>query len=158
MYILLLTIPALPVSWIKTYTFLSYFSLASLVIALSGLVMIFGYLIKKVSLGEVIDEPLKEFNFGQMISNSVAVVFVYVGNTVILNLRAEAIDKKKFPSLLVTSTLTTLVIYMIYASMAVYVYRSQTPSVFIDAMVPINGFVTAVQACVCVNAFFSYPL
>ena len=93
-----------------------------------------------------------------MISNSGAVVFVYVGNTVILNLRAEAIDKKKFPSLLISSTLTTLIIYMIYASMAVYVYRSTTPSVFIDALKPINGFVTCIMSCVCVNAFFSYPL
>ena len=69
-----------------------------------------------------------------MISNSGAVVFVYVGNTIILNIRAEAIDKKKFPSLLTSSTLTTLIIYMIYASMAVYVYRGTTPSVFIDAL------------------------
>ena len=44
MYIAILTIPALPVSWIKTYTFLSYFSFVSLVIALAGLMMIFGYL------------------------------------------------------------------------------------------------------------------
>ena len=120
---LLLTIPALPVSWIKTYTFLSYFSMVSLIVALSGLIMIFGYLIKKVSLHETVDSPVTQFDFSQMISNSGAVVFVYVGNTVILNLRTEAIDKKKFPGLLVSSTLTTLVIYMIYASMAVYVYR-----------------------------------
>ena len=118
--------------------------MASLVIALTGLVMMFGYLIKKVSNNEIVDEPLKEFDFAEMISNSGAVVFVYVGNTVILNLRAEAIDKKKFPSLLVTSTLTTLIIYMIYASMAVYVYRSTTPSVFLDVLVPITPFVTTI--------------
>ena len=120
--------------------------------------MIFGYLTNKVAKHDVVDEPLKEFDFVQMLSNSGAVVFVYVGNTVILNLRAEAIDKKKFPSLLISSTLTTLIIYMIYASMAVYVYRSTTPSVFIDALKPVGGVVTAILCCVCVNAFFSYPL
>ena len=85
-------------------------------------------------------------------------MFVYVGNSIILNIRAEAMNKGKFPVLLVTSTLATLITYMIYASMAVYVYRSTTPSVFLDALKPVNAYVTVIMSCVCVNAFFSYPL
>ena len=93
-----------------------------------------------------------------MLSNAGSVVFVYVGNVIILNLRAEAIDKKKFPTILISSTLTTLIVYMIYASMAVYVYRSTIPSVFIDALQPVTSFVTCIMLCVCINAFFSYPM
>lgn len=43
-YIMLLTIPALPVSWIETYTFLSYFSIFGIFMATAGMAMMFGYL------------------------------------------------------------------------------------------------------------------
>lgn len=43
-YIMLLTIPALPVSWIETYTFLSYFSIFGICMATIGMAMMFGYL------------------------------------------------------------------------------------------------------------------
>ena len=69
-----------------------------------------------------------------MISNSGAVVFVYVGNSIILNIRAEAKHKDKFPALLIGNTIATLIVYMVYAAMAAYVYRSTTPSVFLEAL------------------------
>jgi amino acid permease len=43
LYIMLLTIPALPVSWITTYTFLSYFVMVGISIAFVGLGSIMGY-------------------------------------------------------------------------------------------------------------------
>lgn len=42
-YILLLTIPAMPMCWITTYTFLSYFSICGICIAVVGMLSIFGY-------------------------------------------------------------------------------------------------------------------
>jgi hypothetical protein len=42
LYILSLTVFAIPVSWIKTYTFLSYFVMIGLVIAFSGLFSMMG--------------------------------------------------------------------------------------------------------------------
>ena len=63
LYIILLTIPALPVSWIRTYTFLSYFSFLSLIVALAGLLMIMGYLTNKVAQNDVVNKPLKQFDF-----------------------------------------------------------------------------------------------
>ena len=51
-YMALLTIPALPVSFIETYTFLSYFSVFGILMATVGLVMIFAYLGRKISEGE----------------------------------------------------------------------------------------------------------
>ena len=49
MYILLLTIPAMPISWINTYTFLSYFSIFGIGVATLGMIMMFGYLGKKLN-------------------------------------------------------------------------------------------------------------
>ena len=45
---LLMTIPALPISFIETYTFLSYFSIFGICMATIGMMMIFGYLGKKI--------------------------------------------------------------------------------------------------------------
>ena len=48
MYILIMTIPALPISWIETYTFLSYFTIFGISMALIGMAMMFGYLSDKL--------------------------------------------------------------------------------------------------------------
>jgi len=42
-YILLLTIPAMPICWINSYTFASYFSIAGISVALIGMASIFAY-------------------------------------------------------------------------------------------------------------------
>jgi len=47
-YILLLTVPAMPICWIKTYTFLSYFSMAGIFVALVGMACMFGYCFDKI--------------------------------------------------------------------------------------------------------------
>ena len=47
-YMLLMTIPALPISFIETYTFLSYFVMFGIGMATLGMVMIFGYLGEKL--------------------------------------------------------------------------------------------------------------
>ena len=49
---LIMTIPALPISFIETYTFLSYFVTVGIIIATIGMVMIFGYLGEKISRDE----------------------------------------------------------------------------------------------------------
>ena len=48
-YILLLTIPALPISWIETYTFLSYLSTFGIAVASVGIFTMFGYLGFKIA-------------------------------------------------------------------------------------------------------------
>jgi hypothetical protein len=42
LYIILLTIPALPISFIETYTFLSYFVMFGITVALAGLFSMMG--------------------------------------------------------------------------------------------------------------------
>ena len=54
MYIALLTIPVLPVSWIETYTFLSYFSMAGIGLAILALASMFGYMSTKAAHGNAV--------------------------------------------------------------------------------------------------------
>ena len=46
---MLMTIPALPISFIETYTFLSYFSVFGIFMATVGMLMIFAYLGRKLN-------------------------------------------------------------------------------------------------------------
>ena len=62
LYIGLMTIPALPVSWIETYTFLSYFSIFGVCMATLGLVLVFGYLGAKLHNDEQVPGDLKVFD------------------------------------------------------------------------------------------------
>ena len=53
-YILLLTIPALPISWIETYTILSYFSAFGVMMATIGMLCMFGMLFKRMGEGDIV--------------------------------------------------------------------------------------------------------
>ena len=92
LYIYLLTIPALPVSWIETYTLLSYFSIFGVGMAFLGMLMMFGYLGKKIHNDELVAGELEVFNAYQFFGNIGVAMFVFEGNAVVINVRAETIN------------------------------------------------------------------
>lgn len=89
---ILMTIPALPVSFIETYTLLSYFSIFGIGMAVIGMIMIFGYLGEKIHNGEAVPGELKVFDTYQVFGNLGVAMFVFEGNAVVINVRAETIN------------------------------------------------------------------
>ena len=63
MYMMLLTIPALPICWIETYTLLSYFSMFGIGLALIGMLIMFGMLGEKIAKDEEVVGDVKVFDF-----------------------------------------------------------------------------------------------
>ena len=47
---------------------------------------------------------------------------------------------------------------MVFATFGYIVYRGETEPIFTMSLVPINGLITFVLFCVCMNAFVSYPI
>ena len=90
LYIGLMTLPALPISWIETYTFLSYFTMAGIGLALVGMAMMFGFLFDKLSKDEEVPGEMKVFDVAQFFGNIGVAMFVFEGNAVVINVRAEA--------------------------------------------------------------------
>ena len=88
----IMTIPALPISFIETYTFLSYFSIFGICMATLGMLMIFGYLGHKMHEGEEVQGTLKVFDTYQVFGNLGVAMFVFEGNAVVINVRAETIN------------------------------------------------------------------
>ena len=87
-----MTIPALPISFIETYTFLSYFSIFGISMALIGMLMMFGYLGEKIHNDEEVIGELKVFEPYQVFANMGVAMFVFEGNAVVINVRAETIN------------------------------------------------------------------
>ena len=85
-----MTIPAMSICWFETYTFLSYFSIAGIFVAIIGMISIFGFCISLFASGEAVYSPINYFDFSGMVGHIGVAMFVFEGNAVIMNVRAEA--------------------------------------------------------------------
>ena len=157
-YMLLLTIPALPICWIETYTFLSYFSMFGIFLAIVGMSFIFGILGDKVSKGEYSKEELKVFDPLAFFGNIGVAIFVFEGNACVINVRSETKNQDKYGKILTSAVCTIMTLFMVFSSFGYYVYRGETNPIFTLDLQPINGMVTFILFCVCMNAFVSYPI
>ena len=158
MYMMLLTIPALPIGWIETYTVLSYFSMFGIGLAIIGMLIMFGILGNKIATDQESPGEVKVFDPFQFFGNIGVAMFVFEGNAVVINVRSEARNPEKYGNILTSAVLAVLTIFMFFATFAYVVYRDETEPIFTMSLVPINGLITFVLFCVCVNAFVSYPI
>lgn len=156
-YILLLTIPAMPITWIETYTFLSYFSIAGISVALIGMVSIFGFCINLFANHEAVYTPINYLDVGGMFGHIGVAMFVYEGNAVIMNVRAETKNINLYPSILKGAILFTILLFMSFASLCYLTYRDQTQDIFTMTL-PIQPFTIFIRLCTCFNAMCSYPV
>ena len=153
-----MTLPALPICWIETYSMLSYFSMFGIGMALTGMICMFGMLSNELSNGEEVKGSLKVFDVGAFFSNIGDAMFVFEGNAVVINVRSEAKNQNKYEMILGSAIGTIMTIFMIFSTFGYYVYKDETNPIFTLNFEPINGLVTFVLFCVCINAFFSYPI
>jgi len=157
-YIMAMTIPALPISWINSYTFLSYFVMFGIGIALIGMGMMFGYLGEKISNDEQVPGDLKIFDAYEFFGNIGVAMFVFEGNAVVINVRAETINQHRYPKILTSAIVFVISLFIIFAMVAYSVYKDTCNSIFVLNLTPINGYVTTIFVCCCINAFISYPV
>ena len=158
LYMLLLTIPALPISWIETYTMLSYFCMFGIFIAVVGMIIMFSMLGDKIAKDEEVKSDLKVFDIAAFFGNIGVAMFVFEGNAVVINVRSESKNQEKYGFILISATATIITLFMVFSTFAYVVYRDETNSIFTLNLVPIDGLVTFVLFCVCLNALLSYPL
>ena len=114
-YILVMTVPALPISWIETYTFLSYLSIFGITMATVGMITMFGYMGAKIHNNEQVPGELKVFDAFETFGNIGVAMFVFEGNAVVINVRAETINQHKYPRILTSATVTVISLFMVFA-------------------------------------------
>lgn len=54
--------------------------------------------------------------------------------------------------------MSVLSLFLVFAMVAYFTYKQDCNSIFVLNLQPIDGFVTFIMFCVCVNCFISYPV
>jgi len=97
--------------------------MAGIGVALVGMLCMFGYCFDKLATHDAVYTDLKYFDFLGMIGHIGVAMFVFEGNAVIMNVRAEAKDKKKYPLMLNLAIVSTITLFMVFASVCYVTYR-----------------------------------
>lgn len=72
---------------------------------------------------EAVYTDVKYFDFLGMMGHIGVAMFVFEGNAVIMNVRAEAKHKNKYPLMLHLAIITTISLFMVFASVCYLTYR-----------------------------------
>lgn len=113
----------MPICWFDTYTFLSYFSIAGISVAIVGMLCIFGFCINLFATGGAVYTPVNYFDFAGMMGHIGVAMFVFEGNAVIMNVRAETKNQHQYPQILKASIVFTVCLFMTFASLCYMTYR-----------------------------------
>jgi proton-coupled amino acid transporter len=147
----------MPICWIKSYTYLSYFSIAGISVALVGMLCIFGFCINLFATDQYVHAPVTYFDFSGMMGHIGVAMFVFEGNAVIMNVRAETKNIHQYPQILKAAIIFTVVLFMTFASLCYLTYRTQTQDIFTMSL-PVQPFTIFIRICTCFNALCSYPV
>jgi len=130
-YIMLLAIPALPISWIQTYTFLANVSILSVGVFSIGLFSAIGLLITAIKDKNGCDPslPVAEgtckvlyFNASAVVGHLGAGFLSFEGQATLVNMYAESKSPQDFPKVLTWAMITVISVYFLFSSLAYYTY------------------------------------
>jgi hypothetical protein len=158
---LLLVIPVILMSSIDSYKFLGSLSIPSVMIAITGMLCIFYYSFSQIALGGLQSHhsELKLFDFYNIMGRIGLAMYIFDGNAIVVNIRAEANEKKRYyPRILVKAIIFSLVLFVCFSTICYSVYRETTQPIFTMSLTPINMMVAFIILCICVNALTSYPI
>ena len=125
-YILLLTLPALPICWIETYTSLSYLSVSAIAAAIAAMICIFYYCMDMLIEGTSVQGDINYFNLGGIFGHIGVAMFVFEGNACVVNIRDESIDKQSFPRVLTAGVFSTLALFVVFGTVAYLAFLDQS--------------------------------
>ena len=158
MYNFLLLIPTIPISLIKTYSFLSYVSLFGIVLGLIGTFMLITYCAGDLIDGTYVKEEVVVFDIKEVLSHIGIAIFVFQRNSVILNLQANAKNKERYPYLLYLAVFIVMIWYMCIAFVGYFDFRSKTEEFITSNLEPLGPFEITTNLMFCANALTSYPI
>lgn len=158
-FIVILVVPVFLMSMANSYSFLSYLSIPSIMIAILGMLCTFFYSFSELLGGKTSNQTLVYFDLERVLGRFGLAMYIFDGNAIVVNIRAEAGEKKKrYSQILKNSIVFTIILFVIYSSICYYVYREQTQPIFTMSLVPVNSLIIFILTCVCINALTSYPV
>jgi len=123
-FIVVLVVPVFLMSMANSYSFLSYLSIPSIIIAILGMLCTFFYSFSELLGGKTSNQPLVYFDLERVLGRFGLAMYIFDGNAIVVNIRAEAGEKKKhYSQILKNSIVFTIILFVIYSSICYYVYR-----------------------------------
>lgn len=121
---LLLVIPVIMMSSIGSYKFLSYLSIPSVIIAITGMLCIFYYSFNQIKEeGGTKWEDLKIFDFWKMMGRIGLAMYLFDGTAIVINVQAESGQlRSKYPRILMKAVLFDLTLFICFATICYSVY------------------------------------
>ena len=89
----MLIVPVIIISSFDSYKYYSYLSIPSIILAISGMMMIFVYASQAFSAGTTSKSPIEWFNAHGFFGRIGLAMYIFDGNAVVINIRGEARDK-----------------------------------------------------------------
>jgi amino acid permease len=117
---------AIPLCLVKTYTHISYVSIFGILCACIGGFMLIGFCGNLMALGQAPIGVIKLFDISQFFGYIGIAMFSFEGNGIVINLKAAARNKTRFPNLLRGALLTIIIWYMLLGSLSYATYKQDT--------------------------------
>lgn len=158
-YKLLMLIITIPLSLVKTYTYLSYVSMVGIACALVGGFMLIGYCSDTIATGHQVAGEMKLFDIKAFFGYIGIAMFAFEGNGVVINLKAEARDKQRYPLLLQLAILSIIIWFMVIGTLSYATFKSEAGLYdYVTSNLPLSAFTIAINILFCINTLTSYPL
>ena len=129
-YIALLTLPALLITFIRTYTFASYIAGFGVYIILISKMILVGYLSKLISKDAIANGSLKVIDFTQIVGNIGIASYLFEGNGVIMNVKAETKNQHLYHRIVILAVSMLCAIVVFLSGIVYFVYREETSPMF----------------------------
>ena len=149
--------PALLITFIRTYTFASYIAGFGVYIILISKMLLTGYLSKLISKDAMATTPLKVIDFTQIAGNIGIACYLFEGNGVIMNVKAETKNQHLYHRILILAVTMLCAIVVFISGIVYYVYREETSTMFTFNLQPMNPLVSTIIIGFCFATFPSYP-
>lgn len=149
----------MPLSLLKSYTYLSYVSMVGIACALVGGFMMIGYCTDTIASGHQVAGEVKVFDIKAFFGYIGIAMFAFEGNGVVINLKAEARDKNRYPIILQLAILSIIVWYMTIGTLSYVTFKAETGLVeYVTSNLPLTAFTIAINILFCINTLTSYPI
>lgn len=93
----MLVVPVIIISSFNSYKFLSYLSIPSIFIAITGMLCIFYYSFDQLALGKTSTTPIKYFDIEAFLGRIGLAMYLFDGNAVVINIAAECGKNTNYP-------------------------------------------------------------
>ena len=97
--------------------------MAGIGVALIGIISIFGYCFGLVASGESASGDINVFNLGGVLGHIGVAMFIFEGNGVVINIRAETKNQEEYPRILKLSIGTCVIVFSLFAIICYMTYR-----------------------------------